>query len=235
VPRDYINSEMSITKQLNELLLLHISPVIYDPEAQPDVEPHLLLSSTETAWKMTENINVHSPVMISVPPKESRMKIDLSYILEGDFTSYFKGKDIPKPEAAVTEDTEEDSGISDELIGEEISIIEKSNGGKVFLIGSTKLITEGLFVANQQISNSVFVLNVLDYLNDREEQAVLRSKIQTLPSLKEDITPQVKSLTKTFNIFIIPICVIAFGILILILRTRRKRRIQLTFSKESEK
>jgi ABC-2 type transport system permease protein len=237
IPKDCINSEISITKQLNEFLLLHISPLIYNPEAQPDVRANLLFTSTETSWKMTENINVHSPVMIFPPSKEEMKKQDLAYLLEGNFTSYFKGKEIPKPEVQETEETatEVTTGISDDLIGEEISIIEQSNGGKIFLIGSSKLLTDGLFVANQKISNSVFVLNTIDYLNNREEQAVLRSKVQTLPSLNEDITPEVKSFTKAFNIIVVPGFVIVFGIVIFILRTRRKKRIQLTFSKESKK
>lgn len=233
IPKDYINSEMNITKQLNELLLLHISPIVFNADAQQGIDSHMLLSSTETSWLMTEDINVHAPYMIVPPPEEERRKQDLAYILEGNFTSYFKGKEIPKPDISETDETEE--SVQNEILGNEISIIEESNGGKIFLFGCSTLLTDGIYTSSQKISNSVFILNVLDYLNGREDQAVLRSKIETLPSLNDGITPEIRSITKIFNIFIIPVLVIIAGIIILILRSRRKKRIQLTFSKESEK
>ncbi len=242
VPANYINSELSITKHLNDLLLLNVSPLSYDPEKQENIEAHLLFSSSDTSWQMVGNINLHDPMTIMLPIPEEQKSQELSYILEGNFTSYFKGREIPNPvtEEELTEELTEGSQqenvlIPEDLIVKEISIIEESNGGKIFVFGSSDLLADNLFIADPKLSNSVFVLNVLDYLNDREEQAVLRSKVQTLPSLNDDITPETKFFVKAFNIFIIPVFVIAFGIFMLINRTRRRKQIQLTFSKENDK
>ncbi len=238
IPSDHLNSEISITKHLNELLLLNISPLSYDANKQANIEAHLLLSSTDTSWLMTENINLYDPISILLPAPGEQKSQELSYVLEGNFTSYFQGREIPHPvteEELTEEDNIEDGLIPPDLIIKEISIIEESNGGKIFIFASSEILADNLFMADPKISNSVFVLNVLDYLNNKEEQATLRSKVQTLPSLNDDITPETKFMVKTFNIFVIPVIIIAFGIFVLINRNRRKKRIQLTFSKESDK
>ena len=71
-------------------------------------------------------------------------------------------------------------------------------------------------------------MNVIDVLNNREDIALMRSKIQSFNPLtvKDE---QLRMLVKAFNIAGLPVIVVAFGLLMWIKRTTRKRRIEALF------
>jgi hypothetical protein len=73
-------------------------------------------------------------------------------------------------------------------------------------------------------------MNVLDYLNNREDIAIMRSKHQRF-NLLEDTKSGTKAFSKTFNIIGLPILMILFGIGVWFDRKNRKRKIQKMFSK----
>ena len=76
--------------------------------------------------------------------------------------------------------------------------------------------------------NTLFVLNIIDMMNNREDIAVMRSKVQRLNPLS-DTTPTVKSFIKIFNIAGLPCLVVLFGLLMMLYRHTRKRKIQMMF------
>jgi ABC-type uncharacterized transport system involved in gliding motility auxiliary subunit len=78
--------------------------------------------------------------------------------------------------------------------------------------------------------NSMFVLNMLDYLNNREEIAAMRSKEQRFNPL-DDITAALKTSIKSFNIAGLPLLVVIFGLVVWFFRHSRKKRIQMMFQK----
>jgi len=78
----------------------------------------------------------------------------------------------------------------------------------------------------------VFILNVLDYLNNREDIAVMRSKNQEFNPLDET-KPFTKTIVKVFNIGGLPVLFVLLGVFIFIKRSARKRKIQAMFAKSN--
>ena len=102
--------------------------------------------------------------------------------------------------------------------------------GKVILVGSSAMIQDAVLSEDARNPNAIFVMNVIDDLNDREDIAVMRSKEQTFNPLMES-GPGVKTLVKAVNIVGLPVLVVLFGLLIWGRRHSRKKRIQLMFYK----
>ncbi len=74
------------------------------------------------------------------------------------------------------------------------------------------------------------MLNVIDYLNNKESYAVMRSKTQKFNPLDE-FKPGTSTFIKTFNIVGLPILVIAFGIFIWVKRLARQKSLAKQFKK----
>jgi hypothetical protein len=69
---------------------------------------------------------------------------------------------------------------------------------------------------------------MIDYLNDREAVAIMRSKEQRFNPL-QDTSAGMKAILKSFNIAGLPILTIVFGLLVLLRRRARKKQIQMIF------
>ena len=109
-------------------------------------------------------------------------------------------------------------------------IITKGKPGKILLIASSEMLKNSLVDQNGRAPNATFLMNSLDFLNDKEEIAVMRSKEQRFNPL-EETRPGIRTFVKTFNIAVLPILVVLFGFLVWFLRHSRKKRIQMMFQK----
>ena len=78
--------------------------------------------------------------------------------------------------------------------------------------------------------NAVFIMNVIDALNNRSDIAVMRAKKQQLNPLDET-GPGTRTIVKAFNIAGLPVLVVGFGVVTWFRRASRKRRIQEMFQK----
>ena len=107
-------------------------------------------------------------------------------------------------------------------------VINKGKPARIFLIASSEMISDNLLDAQELNTNSTFILNVLDYLNNREGIALMRSKEHTLNPLNET-NAGIKTLIKSFNIVGLPIIVILFGLFILFYRKTRRKNIKMMF------
>ncbi|MDJ0887948.1 MAG: ABC transporter permease, partial [Desulfobacterales bacterium] len=96
-------------------------------------------------------------------------------------------------------------------------------------VGSSDLIQDTILEAGGRSPNSMFVMNVIDYLNDRAGVAAMRSKEQRFNPL-EETEIATRTMTKAFNVIGIPVLVVAFGLLVWLRRATRKKRIQAMFS-----
>ena len=102
--------------------------------------------------------------------------------------------------------------------------------GKIFLMASADMLKNNVLDAEGKGSNAVLIQNVIDYLNGREDIAVMRGKEQKFNPLEE--TPSaVKTFVKTFNIAGLPVLVVIFGLGVWFRRHSRKKYIQMMFSK----
>ena len=237
---DLINKDLPFMKNIRGLLVQKSSPVILDEThiKGNGLTVHKLFSSSEKSWEMKEPINLN-PMMMGPPgPGTPMMSMPLAYTVEGSFTSYFADK--PVPQAVIKEDENNDGEgekkvedkpvIAVDQIKTEAKKIDKGKSGKIFIIGTSDVLKNSVISPEGSNINAIFIMNLIDYLNGRENIAVMRGKTGNLNPLTI-ISAGVKSGIKYFNIIGLPVIVVLFGLLIWFIRHRRKIAIQEMFRK----
>jgi len=80
--------------------------------------------------------------------------------------------------------------------------------------------------------NSLFLLNILDVMNDQEERAEIRVKGGGIAPI-EETSARRRTFIKVFNIAGLPALVVLAGALVWLYRIGRKRRIAQRFGKQT--
>ena len=106
--------------------------------------------------------------------------------------------------------------------------IAKGKPGKILLISSSEMIKDNILDNQGRSPNDMLVMNLVDYLNNREGIAVMRSKEQRFNPL-DDVGAGLRTFVKSFTIVGLPVLVVIFGLIVLFRRHGRKRRIQAMF------
>ena len=237
-------------KNIKQLVAVKTSPLQLDQERvkKTGLKAYRLFASSEESWEMKDRINLN-PMLIFPPRSSEEMQsYPLAYILEGEFPSYFDGKPIPVKKAA-EQDAAKDSaqkGDSDKSnqkkqddqktavehsqITSESDILTKGKPGRIFLMASADMLIDGVLDEQGRSLNAVFIMNLLDAFNDREDIAVLRGKKQRFNPLA-DTGALTKTIVKSFNIGGLPVLVVFFGLIVWGRRISRKKHIQLMFQK----
>ena len=243
IQRRMINQDLDFMKNIKGLIAVKVSPVetIEDRVRKNELEGHRLFSSSERSWDMRERINLNPEVIF--PPKSDTdlQSFALAYLLEGEFPSYFEGKPIPEKVSAEESDKQETdsetAAASDQPAKGLSADIESQGGfiargkpGKIFLIGSSEMIGDNVIDPQGRSANAIFIMNVLDALNNRSEIAMMRAKKQQFNPLDET-GPGTRTAVKAFNIAGLPVLVVGFGVITWFRRASRKRRIQEMFQK----
>ncbi len=251
-----IEAHYDFMKNIERLIMVKISPLEIDQARIKEfgIAARTLFSSSAKAWEMSGRINLN-PYFIRKPEGEgSQKKYPLACVLSGDFPSYFAGK--PIPEKTVQPEEKKSDGINPEEKGIAATptepkakpkiepnpdldvskikaadtMITKGKAGRIFLIGTSEILKNNVLDQAGDSPNALFVLNLLDFLNDRSDIAVMRSKRQRLNLLGE-VKGGTKTFVKAFNIAGLPILVVLAGIGIWIKRKSRQKRIQTLFKK----
>jgi ABC-2 type transport system permease protein len=235
-----IHHGLPFMQNIRGLVAFMASPLELDRQRLDGVNlsAEVLFSSSDRSWRMGEPINLNP--MFSTPPPESEMEgpLPLAVLVEGEFPSYFKGKPMParpeKPASATGEENdaaEADASTAVQGVAETGAFIERGRPAKIFVMASAEMLTDKILDPEGRSPNSIFVLNAIDYLNERQDVAILRSKEQRFNPL-DPVAPETRSLVKAVNIAGLPILVVGFGLLAWLRRSRRKRRIQDMFRQE---
>ncbi len=242
----FINQDLNFMKNIKALVALKISPLelIAERIDENELSTHRLFASSEKSWQMRGRINLN-PMFIRPPEStEDMQSYPLAYLIEGAFPSYFAGKPIPVKEVEDKKPPEqEDSAKTDQPEAAEkkpdidLSQIERKGQflpmgkpGKIFVMAAADMLKNNVLDANGRGANTILILNILDYLNGREDIAVMRGKVQQFNPL-DDTLPGVKTIVKTFNIVGLPVLVILFGLGVWFRRHSRKKYIQMMFEK----
>jgi ABC-type uncharacterized transport system involved in gliding motility auxiliary subunit len=237
----YINHDLAFMKNIKRLVALKISPLELDAEriSQNSLTAHQLFASSEKSWQMRDRINLN-PMFIKPPKSSEEMQsYPLAYILEGQFPSYFAGKPLPVKE--IEEETEADEKAEGEeskpqtdidlsKIERQGTFLAKGRPGKIFVMASADMLRDNVLDAGGRGSNATFILNTIDYLNDREDIAVMRAKVQRFNPL-EETQAATKTFVKAANIAGLPILVVIFGLGVWFRRHARKKQIEMMFGK----
>lgn len=233
-----INNKPLFMNNIKGLVAMQISPVelVTENIDKNKIKVTKLLSSSEQSWLMQDNINLN-PMFLSPPEgKENEMKsYDLAYLLDGKFTSYFKGRNIPEKvtgekdinKEEKTENKKEEQTIQG--LAAEHTFLESSRPAKLFILPCSQMLQDNMLDPQGRSTNATFILNIIDHLNKEDAIAQLRSKHQTLNPIAQT-TPFVKGVIKGFNIIVLPVLVILFGFIVLAKRTARKKKIANRFN-----
>ncbi|MBW2173343.1 MAG: hypothetical protein JRF64_01610, partial [Deltaproteobacteria bacterium] len=108
--------------------------------------------------------------------------------------------------------------------------LSKGKAGKIFLMASSEMLKNNMLDETGRSPNAVFIMNVLDFMNNREKTALMRSKEQRFNPL-DDTEAGTKTFVKSFNVAGLPVAVVLFGLLVWFRRHSRKKRIQMMFQK----
>jgi ABC-type uncharacterized transport system involved in gliding motility auxiliary subunit len=242
IKNDLINKEAEFLRNIKGLVILKSSPVEANEQRveENELKATKLFASSDRSWEMKGRINLN-PAFITPPRDDSAFRsLPMAYMLEGSFSSYFADKPVPEREkedkgkdAKAGDGSEKaisEAGIDMSEIESESATINKGKGAKIFLIGTSEILKDNIIDKEGKTPNSQFIMNVIDYLNNREEIAVMRSKTQRFNPLKE-VSPAMRTTIKTANIAGLPVLVIVAGVIVWGRRASRKRMIQKIFSK----
>jgi len=239
----FINKDLDFMKNIKVMVALKISPLELNTEniKENSLTSYKLISSSEKSWQMRGRINLN-PMFIKPPPSSDEMQsYPLAYLIEGEFPSYFADKPLPikeidekksenDPKESEQKTAEKPSGIDLSKIERSGQFLSKGKPGKIFVMASADMLKDNVLDAQGQSSNATFIMNVIDYLNGREDIAVMRGKEQRFNPL-EDTRAGTKTFVKAFNIAGLPILVVIFGLGVWFRRHSRKKHIQMMFQK----
>ncbi len=185
IEQENINNSPLYMQNIKGLATMRISPleIVPDNINKGTMKISKLFSSSDQAWLMKDEINLN-PLLIMPPSSDEEMKsYPLAYILEGNFTSYFKDRETPEKamkKANINEEdiSEEEPALKLEGLSVNKKIFEKGEKAKIFIISSSTIISDQLIDSEAVTTNATFVLNIIDHLNDNTKISVMRSKQQ---------------------------------------------------------
>jgi ABC-type uncharacterized transport system involved in gliding motility auxiliary subunit len=250
IKSQFINNDLAFMKSIKGMIAIKISPLELDTErlSANGLKATRLVASSEKSWEMSGRINLN-PMFIQPPSAAEKMQSRaLAYILSGEFPSYFADKPIPAKEidenASKNKDKEtaeapppgeataadKPSEIDLSKIVAHGQFLARGKPGKIFLMASADMLKDNVLDSAGRGPNATYILNVIDYLNDRADIAVMRGKEQRFNPLN-DTRAGTKTFVKTLNIIGLPALVVLFGIAVWFRRHSRKKNIQMMFHK----
>jgi len=234
-----INNQLDFMKNIKQFITYKISPLTLNDQQIKNnkLKTIRLFSSSEKSWEMKGQIMLN-PMFIKPPAAgEGMASRPLAYIIEGSFPSYFAHRPIPSKPAddASPSATQENlkrtvapKAPTANQLEQKGGSLSSSKPAKIFIIGSSEMLTDNLISEQADNPNTTLIMNIIDVLNNKEDIALMRSKVQTFNPL--DVKDEkVKVAAKFFNIAGLPVIVVIFGMLVLLRRHNRKKRIEAAF------
>lgn len=243
IKNEYINNRPAFMNNIRGLVAMNVAPLelLTDTLESSGITATTLFSSSRRSWENQGPVATN-PMFIQKPgPDTERRSYPLACLLEGAFTSYFAGKPVPVKEDAADEEAVGEAAAPDAAekspagdVGKSIEasgrVVAKGQPARIFVMGSSEMLYDHMLDPEGRTPNAVFVMNLLDSLNNRDKVAQLRSKGQVYNPIREVGGPS-RSLIKWGNIAGLPVLVILTGCLVWFRRLSRKRHIRMMFSK----
>lgn len=253
IKNEKINHSLNFIENIKQMIAIKVSPLQADMDKikKNNLELEELFASSERSWEMSGRITL-MPFMIQPPTEAKEFKtFPLAYLLEGEFPSYFSDKAVPekpkKEEPKPAEPIDPTKPATDKAapaipaatpapvvlpssVKGEKEVINRGKPGKIFLIGSADMLKDNVLDEEGLSPNAVFLLNTIDYLNKREDIAIMRGKNQRFNPLDES-KPFTRFIVKWFNVLGVPTLFILMGVIIWIKRKNRRRQIRAMFTR----
>ncbi len=187
---------------------------------QDNAKTTILASTSESAWTISENIQLN-PMYMSPPTDQAEQeKKNLAVLIEGNFESAFSQNPQPQEsEAALS--------ASNHLTHS----VQKS---KIVVAGTSQI--TGQMVIDQAGSspNAMFVQNIFDYLNGNEDLARMRTRGISLNVLTVQ-NPLLAQFSQIFNQYALPLLVAIAGLIVWKARSNRRNKIYALYNENDNK
>lgn len=168
-----------------------------------------LAKSSPEAWIQESGITLH-PLYITPPADAASFaQYDLALLLEGKFDSAFD----EAPAASADESLVTSSFVKSSVMP-----------GKLFVASSSAITTRQVIDENGKSPVSMFLMNVVDYLNGNEDLCTMRTKSLSVNNLTIKSTVAA-NFWKFFNSFGIAIFAVIAGLIVWRLRNARRHAI----------
>ena len=232
IERENINRDLPGFRNIKELFFQFISPVSIDEEdlKQRSIQYTEIARSSASSWTIADLSRGYG----AIPDEENLKPYPLGYLLEGNFESYFAETGIP------ADDSDDKSGrfksTSKKLEGEN-TFIKEGKAGKILVIPSSQVLLTAI-AENGLTANSMFLMNLIDIASGKSDWAEMRGKQRSFNPLKpynakggffEKLFTSRTNL-KVFNILIVPLLVIIFGLVVFYRRRKHRSFIAKRFS-----
>ena len=223
IQRETVSQKNPITKNLSYILMFQNSSI--DLNLSENVKGTVLIKSSKESWIMKDNIIMH-PLYISPAAKEDQSSFNLVVLAEGKFKSQFENNPQDK----------NDNKSNKELIfgGTNSHLSNGTKNGKIFVTGSSVIISPMLIDDSGREPISIFVRNVLDYMNGNEDLCLMRTKGLSLNTLNKTSAGSVK-VVKIINQYGVPFLVLIVGFVIWRMRIKHRRKIRIEYASTDER
>ena len=223
IQRETVSQKNPITKNLSYILMFQNSSI--DLNLSENVKGTVLIKSSNESWIMKDNIIMH-PLYISPAAKEEQSSFNLAVLAEGKFKSQFQKNPQEKNENKSNKDL-----ISG---GTNSHLSNGTKNGKIFVTGSSVIISPMLIDDSGREPISIFVRNVLDYMNGNEDLCLMRTKGLSLNTLNKTSAGSVK-VAKFINQYGVPFLVLIVGFVIWRMRIKHRRKIRIEYASTDER
>ena len=225
IHKKYLAKKSVITNNLGSLYLLQSGSLnAAAAKENKNLKVTELAKTSEEAWALSDDIMLN-PLMMSEPSDKSEFsQYNLALLLEGKFDSAFD--EAPAGAAgdeAAEDDASKSSDSKDELVTSNY-IKTSVMPGKLFVAGSSEITTSQVIDENGQSPVSMFIMNVVDYMNGNEDLCTMRTKSLSVNNLTIR-TPAAVSFWKLLNQYGLAVLVALAGLLVWRLRAARRRAI----------
>lgn len=219
-----------ITNNLGYVYMLS-NGVIDASEAKEnkDLKTTVLVRSSSESWIEDKDILLH-PQFLAPPQNADFQSYDLAVLLEGKFKSAF--------DSAVAKTVYDEDGNVVDTSNDEMTaasyLSESKLPGKVFVVGSSQITTAQLLDSSPSSPIAMFLLNVMDYVNGRDELCVMRTKGLTLNTL-EVKSQAAAQILKYFCIYGLVVLVVVAGLVSLRLRAKHRNEIRKRYNPDDDR
>lgn len=221
--RSTINQKNPITKNLSYILMFQNSSI--NLNLSDDVKGTVLVKSSDQSWLMRDNIIMH-PLYITPVAENERSSYNLAVLAEGKFASQFDKNILEQNKNDVAKDSL--AGGTDNHLAKAVQ------NGKIFVAGSSVIVSPMLIDDSGREPISIFVRNVLDYMNGNEDLCTMRTKGLALNTLKKSSTASIK-VAKIINQYGVPLLVIIIGFIVWRMRVEYRKKIRIQYASTDER
>ena len=205
--------------------LVFLQPAEITTSENADLEFTKLASSSKKSWTVTadDNAEVNIDPRYIIPPTEGVAEHTLALLAEGKFTSSFTG---PLSDSAKAENESALEGNN--------FIAKGTQKGRLFVASTSQITGPNIIIQNSTEPIALFLENVVDYMNGKEDLCPMRTKGLSLSPLHVTNGP-LANFAKYFNEAGLALLVALAGLVVFLLRKKRRNSIRREFSSEVEK